>query len=270
MRTPWRSASVIGVACLMLVACGSDSTDSGTTQSTDPGTAPSATTADTTSSDPTASSDAPASTTPPSSSIDEEADQAAAQAALLQLSDFEPGWSEVASSDDAGQGVVKRKVAECAGSDRDSGLAFGGALAETGTITSPGGDEVIQETVSFAPTVSAATERMAILAAPEFVGCIQPIYEQWINEVLDGTGATLDRVTIGKLNMTPAGDSMVAYRITITAAKGGLTQDLFVDIAVIQSGRVLASTTFQSKNSPFSTDVAGKYVALAASRLPAT
>lgn len=260
MRTTWRTVSVIGVACSMLLSCSSGSDEPAATQ----GNAP--TTTDVSNS--TASTDGTGSTTPPSS-IDEAADQVAAEGALLQLSDFEPGWSEVASSDDASQKAVKEDIAKCVGSDQDSALKFGGAVAETGTITSPDGDQIMEEMVTFAPTVAAATERMTALAAPEFATCIQPIYEQWIGDALGDSGATLERVTIGKLNVTPVGDATVAYRITITAAKSGRTQDLFVDLVVIQVGRVLASPGFQSKNEPFSIDDTEKYVALAASRLPA-
>lgn len=241
MRVTWRTGSVIGIACSMLVACGSDNSS-------------------------TASSAATTSTPPV---VDEEEDQAAAESALLQLSDFEPGWSEVPSSDDGDQDSMKRKIAECSGSDQDTGIDFGGALAKTGDITSPDGNQVIQETVSFASNVAAAAERMAILAAPEFAVCIRPIYEQFVEDMLEGTGTNVDRMTVGKLNVTPSGDNTVAYRITITASNGGLTQELYADIIVIQSGRALASPIFQSRNNPFSIDDTERYVALAASRLPA-
>jgi len=262
--TTWRTLSVIGVACSMLVSCSSDSDGPAATQGAPTTTVGIATDV----SNSTASTDATDSTTPPSS-IDEAADQAVAEGALLQLSDFEPGWSEVASTDDASQASVKAAIAECVGSDQDSALKFGGAVAETGTITSPDGDQIVEEMVTFAPTVAAATERMAALAAPEFALCIQPIYEQWISDAMSDSGGTLEQVTIGTLNVTPVGDSTVAYRITVTAAKGGRTQDLFVDLVVIQVGRVLASPGFQSKNTPFSIDDTEKYIALAASRLPA-
>lgn len=267
MRTTWQRVSVIGIACSMVVACSGGGAGPGATQGGATVTpAPTAGSTDDGSSV-TSSSDA-VSTTPPSS-IDENADQAAAESALLQLSDFAPGWSEVPPSDDDDQAAVKRKVAECSGSDRDTGTDFGGAIAKTGDITSPDGDEVVQGTVSFAPSIAAATERFGIIAASEFATCLQPIYEQYFADVLDGTGAQLDGVTIGKLNVTPAGDDTVAYRVVITVSNGGLTQELYAGLIIIQFGRVLASLTFQSKNSPFSIDDTERYVALTAGRLPA-
>ena len=269
LKDTLRRVSMIGIACSMLVACGGDSTEPSANQVSAPGTA--ATTADSSDDDqsPTESSDVANSTTPPAS-VDEQADQAAAQDALLQLSDFGPGWSEVPSSDDGDQDEMKRNVAECSGSDLDTGVDFGGAIAKTGDVTSPDGEQVVQATVSFAPSIAVASERFATIAAPEFPLCIQPIYEQFVGDLIDGTGAELDGVTIGKLNVTPVGDSTVAYRITVTASDSGLTQELYADIIVIQAGRILASLTFQSRNSPFSIADAEMYVALAAGRLPAT
>ena len=242
MKSTLRTASVFGLACSMLVACDSDSSGSDSTPRV------------------AAASDSVAT---------DDVDQAAAEAALLKLSDFDPGWSEVPQSEDDEQAAVKRKVAKCSGSDQDSGIDFGGALATTGSITSPDGKQVIQVTVSFAPDVAAADDRMTIIAAPAFAACIQPIYEQYLDGVMEASGASLDRVTIAKLNLTPAGATTVAYRMAIVASNGALTQELYADLVVLQSGRALSSPVFQTRDAPPDTDDIEKYVALAASRLPA-
>ena len=205
--------------------------------------------------------------TAPAPSIDVAADQAAAEAARLVLTDFDVGWSEVAQDkDDATDTVVKRRVAECAGVNAPTAADFGGALAETGYFTSPSGDSVA-ESVSFAGSLDEAVERMAHFAAPEFAACIQQVYEEFIPAKL-GSGAKLKSLTVAKLNVTPAGDEMVAFRVTITAGKSGLTVDLYADIIVIRSGRIIASPTFQAQFSPFDIDETERLVALAADRLP--
>ena len=86
-------------------------------------------------------------------------------------------------------------------------------------------------------------------------------------QLLD-SGAKLKSLTVAKLNVTPAGDEMVAFRVTITAGKSGLTVDLYADIIVIRSGRIIASPTFQAQFSPFDIDETERLVALAADRLP--
>jgi hypothetical protein len=101
----------------------------------------------------------------------------------------------------------------------------------------------------------------AHLAAPEFATCAQPAYEKLAADVLDGSGAKLESVTVAKLNVTPAGDEMVAYRFTISAGKSGLTQELYADNIIIRSGRVIASATFQTPYSPFDIDETERLIA---------
>lgn len=265
-----RTMSVLGVVCLFQLACSSNGAETSptagaavtvTTAKADSGTAPAKTVSTVGSSSP----DTP--DTAPVPSVDVAADQAAAEAARLVLTDFDVGWSEVTQNkDDATDTDVKRRVAQCAGVDAPTAIEFGGALAKTGNFTSPSGDSVA-ESVSFAGTVDEAVERMAHFAAPEFATCIQQVYEEFIPDKL-GSGAKLESVTVAKLNVTPTGDEMVAFRVTITAGKSGLTVELYADTIVIRPGRIIASPTFQAQFSPFDIDETERLVALAADRLP--
>lgn len=69
------------------------------------------------------------------------------------------------------------------------------------------------------------------------------------------------------MNVTPAGDKLVAYRVALTAGQAGFNQELYTDSVILQSGRMLASTVSQSEFSPFNIEDTERYVALAADRM---
>lgn len=212
--------------------------------------------------------DSPESTVAATVAVDPEADQAAADAALLLLSDFEPGWSEVPRSDDETAARVGRDIAECAGSDEDEVMDFGGAKAKSGDFTSPGGDSV-NNSVAVAPSLDAAAERMAVFESADFATCIHDVYEDAMKSAFDDIGATLDELTVAKLNVTPVGDKTVALRVTVSGTKDGVSEDLYTDTVLVQSGRMVTSVNFQSSFTPFDIDETERIVGLVASRMTA-
>ena len=108
---------------------------------------------------------APETTAPPNASIDPATDQGAAKDALLVLSDFPAGWSEVPNAEPTDEEAdYRRRTAECIGSDRRIG-DLGGATASTGDFTSPS-EETVAENVSFAPSVAEPEDLIARFAAP--------------------------------------------------------------------------------------------------------
>jgi hypothetical protein len=66
---------------------------------------------------------------------------------------------------------VKPKVAACAGADGESVIDVDGALARTGTFTSPSDDLVAEAAVSVATSVDVAQNRVAAFADPKFASC---------------------------------------------------------------------------------------------------
>lgn len=276
VRTASRAVAVSGAVCIVLAACSSDAADPVATTAVSSGAAVTTAAESTAASSQPAASDGsvtsapadttPAATVPATAAIDAEADQAAAAATLLVLSDFNKGWSEVPGDRSENVKDVQRAVAKCAGSDEDTTIDFGGAKAEAGNFKSPN-DEAVNETVSFAPSVDAATERMANLDSPEFAICIHDVYEFAARGILEDSGASLEGITIGKLNVAPVGDGTVAFRVMFSASKGGATQELYNDTVVIRSGRVVASLNFQSSFSPFEISETERLVALASGRM---
>jgi hypothetical protein len=278
-RTASKAVALAGVVCIVLAACSSDSADPATSAAvSSPAAATTPPQSTPASSQPAGSADSlpsagaattPAVTVPATAAVDDEADKAAAEGALLVLSDFDKGWSELPSDDGETVKRIQRDVGKCAGSDEETTIDFGGGRANTGHFKSPN-DDTVAEAVAFAPSIDAATQRMTGLGAPEFATCLHDVYEDAAKDLLKDSGSTLKGITVGKLNVTPAGDDTVAFRVTISASKSGLTAEIYADNVVFRSGRMVASVSVQSTFSPFDIDETERLVALAASRMTDT
>jgi len=212
--------------------------------------------------------EATATTAPPDASIDPAADQDAAEDALLVLSDFPAGWSEVPDAEPTEEEAdYLRRTAECIGSDRLRLIDLGGAIAATGDFTSPS-EETVSETVSFAPSVAEAEDLMVRFAAPDVAECFGDVTADLVDGQLQGE-MTLGDVTVARLNVSEVGDEVVAYRVTVPVNSGGSTVDVYVDLVLVRSGRAVAGLVFQSEFSPFFIEDTERYVAVAADRLAA-
>ena len=260
-----------------LIACGDDDDASSvdtTSAAADTSTAESASSA----TDTTDAAGSTSVTTPgsPTSSLDTEADQAAAEAALLVLTDFPAGWSEVPQAElTKDEEVAQRRSAACFGIDDSSVADFGGAVAETGDFASPT-DEIVSQRVGLAPSVIEAEERMAGLSGSEVPACYEDVVQDLVEERIENPpspadafpdGTTIGDVTVAGLNMSPVGDEMIAYRVTLPLNISGSAVELFTDLVAVRSGRGLASFEFQSELAPFPTEDAERYLALGAERL---
>jgi hypothetical protein len=221
----------------------------------------------------TASSEPPPSTEPLTSVPD--ADQAAAEAALLTLDDFPPGWTE--EPEELNQLAIesRRRIAECAGGDGESLLDLGGALAATGSFRGPD-DEAVEESVAVVE-LAVAEDLMSRLGAPGVETCFADSTQEWIEAFIANPpdpseafppDAVAGKVTATPLQLTPAGDELVAYRIVVPITTQGLTIDIVVDAVAVRSGRSIAGLSFQSVLAPFPAADIDRYVGLAVERLP--
>lgn len=261
MTTRTRFASAVAIAALILGACGSDDTSS------DAGTTPSAETDDGSESAGTA---APDSTEPADPTQDVEADTAAAEAALLALSDFPVGWTEV-PDDGESNPELNRQIAACGGYDGD-GLIDTQAEARTGDFTNPDGDTIINQNIGIAATEEDAAAAMAGLANPDALPCVAEVYNTSFVDALnsedDLDGVEVGEITVARLNVTPVGDDTQAIRVVVPLSADGFDVDLVVDLVLIRVGRSLSGLAAQSQFAPIDIEILDEYNALAASRLP--
>jgi hypothetical protein len=207
-----------------------------------------------------------------STSVSEE--QAAAEAALLVLSDFPAGWTEEAEEEPTEQELAyQAAIAECAGGTGNL-LELGGSRAQSPDFAGPD-DERVEESVTIVdPAV--AEDFLARFAAPGVEECFGDAVRTFVAEnfanqddpsqTLPGD-VTIGEVTIEELLLEPAGDDLVAYRVTIPMTVTGVSLEAFVDIVAIRSGGAVAGLTFQSLFEPFPPEDVEHYIGLAVERL---
>ena len=221
--------------------------------------------------------------TPTTSRLGSEQDAESARTALLTLSDFGPGWSEVpVGSDDPFEDLGEerdRRLSECTGS-ADSGslmaASIGSAKAATGTFTSPDTDSTVEQSVGLAPDVASAAAGMTALEDPNLPACLQGTFLWFIQTVIDDPpdpsdtlppGASIGDVTVARLNVAQAGDQLVAFRTTIPIQISGLTVTQYFDLVFVRSGRAVSQLQFGSVFKPFEVPVLDWTTAIAANRL---
>ena len=220
-----------------------------------------------------------AASTPPTSSGTTEVegpDQEAAEAALLTLADFPAGWTEEPEEDGNDLGAEsRRRVTECVGGEGEELLDLGGALAESGNFRGPD-NEVVEESVAVVDE-AVAEDFMARFGAAGVEECFADSMQQTMDEFVSDPpdpsatfppDATIGTVTAERLEVAPAGDELVAYRIVIPLSTQGITVDIVLDAVLVRSGRAVAAVSFQSVVSPFPSEDVEHYVDLAVERLP--
>jgi hypothetical protein len=211
--------------------------------------------------------------TEPATTVSEE--QAAAEAALLVLSDFPTGWTEEAEEEPTEQELAyQATMAECAGGNGNL-LELGGPRAQSPDFAGPDEQRVEESVTIVEPAV--AEDFMARFAAPGVEECFSDAVRTFVAEnfasqdspsqTLPGD-VTIGDVTIGEVLIEPAGDEVVSYRVTIPMTVSGVSVDAFVDIAAVRSGGSVAGLTFQSLFEPFPAEEVEHYVGLAVERLP--
>jgi hypothetical protein len=220
-----------------------------------------------------AAEDPPGSSVPETTESDE---QAAAEESLLTLEDFPAGWTETPDPGLTALAVEsRRRIAECVGVDGDSLLDLGGALAESGTFRGPN-EQAVEESVAIVDE-ALAEDVMARLGAAGVDVCFAEAMQQTVDAMVTNPSdpsesfpadTEVGKVTVDPLAIAPAGDELVAYRITVPLTIHGTSVDLTLDAVAVRSGSSIAGLSFQSVLEPFPTEVIERYVSIAVERLP--
>ena len=203
-------------------------------------------------------------------------DGQAAQDALLVLDDFPAGWTAVDEEEPTERDLAyKRTVAECAGGTGDNLLDLGEPRASSPDFEGPD-TERVEQTVTIVDA-AVAEDFMTRFAAPGVDTCFRDAVQVSITENFENPedpadslppDTTIDDVTVAPLPLPPAGDEMVAYRVTLTMTISDVTVDAFVDVVAVRSGGSLTGLTFQSLFEPFPVEDIEHYTTLAVERLP--
>lgn len=298
-----RKLAIATVMCLALAACGGgssgnevspapDTDDSGTTvgsastttQTPDATTnepepsepQPSDTTvqndtptsaADADSVDTTVASTAAPETTPVETDQPEtgsQADQLAAEAALLVLADFPSDWAEVLGDNDANP--ADQAYADCVGGSGVKLFDLGGVEAKTEEFVAPSGNGV-SETITVVTDEAVATDFMNRFGAPGVDVCLTGVMQSLLEDLADAQGVAAGAVSINRLALAPVGDELVGYRVSLSIKTSSSELELFVDLVAVRSGRAIAGVDFDSQVTPFPDEELNTYLGIVADRL---
>ena len=224
--------------------------------------------------------DSPGTTTsvsaPPGQDVD--ADKAAAENAVLKLSDMPSGWTAEPADNDEGDPDIANGIAECLDVPVDEFKQEGPAKVESPTFNDPEEDFSIQNEVSYLADADLAKERFDLLAGDDVPGCFAEGMSAFIDEMIENPpdpentlpkGAEIGDPKVQEMSFPNLADHTVAYRVSLPLEFSGLTFTLYVDLVGVVKGRVGTMFFFQGFDSPFDTDDAQGYVQKVVDRIVA-
>jgi hypothetical protein len=224
-----RGLGILSVLAFVLVACGGDGDGGG-----DGGGAAPATTT-------TAPAATPSSTGGGGS---DPAKLAKAKAAVLQMSDFPPGWSTHDPQEGLNIEMVWEELTRCVGGQAPAPLAK--ATSETYLM---GLATQARSTVEYT-TEAAAAASAAALAGPKFQGCAADAFKADV-ERSKPEGSTAGSVQVAPRDFPPLGQRTLAWRINATVNLDDLQVPLFQDFLVIFNGGTVIRLFFLNPGSEF-------------------
>lgn len=171
------------------------------------------------------------------------ADQAIADAAVLKLSDFEPGWRADPPDEDDGPEMTD----VCDGFDMDES-----AKADSKKFVRD--DAEIENTVAVFTSEAEAEEFIATYGSDETADCVRDFMNEQVRKSMlaDPDAPDLDDVTVnlGQASVGDYGDEAAAYQMEISVEASGFAIDFYIDAILVRSGRALALFTFADISSP--------------------
>jgi hypothetical protein len=198
--------------------------------------------------------DSEATVSTPSTTADEDAserqtdDQDLAEAIVLKESDLpeDLDWTSTPSEADAeGESAMR----SCLGLPP----ASGSPSAESPTFSIGDVTRVDSEAI-VSRSVGSANEVSAVITSPKLVDCVRARFEA---QILEQPDANFGPATTAHLDFPAVGDGTRAVRMsTSVETEDGERIPLFVDVIVVQKGRVGMTLTLMNAPDPFPTDLA--------------
>ncbi|MCP4384414.1 MAG: hypothetical protein GY798_23890, partial [Hyphomicrobiales bacterium] len=183
----------------------------------------------------------------PSGGINDE-DQAIADAAVLTIDDFEPGWRE---EEPRPESDLNDDIEVCAPSEE----AFDAAHANLkGTsFAGPGNDRVGSRVDVFA-TEAEAEAAFDTLASDTYAECLDQATAKAMREAYSEDPTMSERIddiqiSIGRASTEDVGDEVIAYQFEI-AVEGGFGRSLVNDFVAVRVGRAVGTIGTQSPFGP--------------------
>jgi hypothetical protein len=229
-----------------------------------------ASSASSTSSAPSASS----STSDPRSQQQIDADRAAAQAAVLKLSDLPAGWTSHATTDSSGGDAVQAQLATCLGVDSSFFKRSEKARVESDDFDDPDDTMEVSNTVAVTASTNNANFAMDVYSKAEVPSCLGSAMDQAINQQATASGSTLPAgTTIGKSQVAPesfpnVADRTTAYRVTVPVNSGSQSVNITIDYVIFVKGRTGSTLTLQGNGTVVPTSLATSLAQTVAGRMP--
>jgi hypothetical protein len=205
------------------------------------------------------------------------ADQAAAQAAALKLSDFPSGWTSQPQSDDTENSTLQARLANCLGV---SEAQFTSPPAHYQSPDfSDSNDNTASSEVGYRATAAEQAPVFALFASPKTPGCFSEAVTAAVNQEAkhpsDPNNTLPPNLKFGTATVSPMsfpsyGDKSLAYRVKVPITYQGLSIDAYVDLVVAIKGRADVLMDFEATSNPFPTDQEQHYTGLVVSRLTNT
>lgn len=184
---------------------------------------------------------------PEESAASTDEDQALAEAAVLKLSDFEPGWraDEPEPEDEDAPDIED----VCEGFD-DS--------AETGNADSKTfvrEDAEIDNTVTVHETEADAEALFEVFKSEETAACLRGYMDDLVREGLAEDPEAAEQIDdletrLGAVSVDDYGDGATAYQVQVTVSTSGMEFDFYVDAILVRVDRALSMFMFADVFTP--------------------
>jgi hypothetical protein len=183
----------------------------------------------------------------------DDADQARAEAIVLQPGDFPPGWT--GSPHEEGGGT---DVDECVELDLSDVTVTGDADSDDFTSETT----FVISSASLFQTAGQAAQAFDGYAREELARCIGDALAESAEAGSDGANVEVGETTVSTLAFPDLGDRLSGYRAALTLSVEGEQASLFVDFVFVQRDRALATIAFasllQPPSKPLREDLAAK------------
>ena len=222
------------------------------------------------SSSPTPSGSSSASSTP----FPTAAAHSAANAAVLNISDFPAGWSTSKDkSDDSDTSLFQKQLGDCLGAS--TSILSGDKAAvyvESPDFDSPDSNTTVSETLSVDRT-ERAQQVFAILHQSNLTKCMTDALSAYMKKSFadsddaDVRSAKLGEVEVGQLSSGHYGDDTVSLRATVPVSFSGISTSVYLDVLYVRRGDAVENLTFQSAGTPVDPETTARFARLATRKL---